>query len=47
MLGMWRKTHMPHRISQRKTKQTKKATAPTNSHVKILKPIHPHKEKKQ
>jgi hypothetical protein len=47
MQGMWRKTSMPHRNRQRKTKQTQKATAFIRSLVAATKNFSPHKEKKQ
>jgi hypothetical protein len=47
MQGMWRKKLLPHKIRQRKTMQTKKATALKCGLVEILKPNPPHKERKR
>jgi hypothetical protein len=46
MLGVWRKTLMPHRNRQRKTLQPKKAAANNCHLVEIPKPLSPHKEQK-
>jgi hypothetical protein len=45
MLGVWRKTHVPHQNRQRKTMQKQKANHLTNYLVAQPKPFHPHKEK--
>jgi hypothetical protein len=46
MLGVWRKTLIPHRNRRQKTLQTPNATRSSSSIVENLKPPHPQKEKK-
>jgi hypothetical protein len=43
MVFLWRKTHSPHTIRQRGTKQTQIATCFTNSLVAAAKIFSPHK----